>query len=117
MRFASVLLALPLLAAADEGPFEQYKAQFNNFFDNIGSYLPNNPAKGADPVHEAAVKAGSLAVHQLTLTNWKDKLYGSVKPGATKPEEWWVLITGRNKTCFGKSLWRLVLLSSESRLS
>jgi hypothetical protein len=101
MRFTSILLALPLLAVADEGPFEQYKAQFNNLFDTIASYLPN-PASASNPIHDAQAKAGSVAVHHLTLDNWKNTLYGSLKPGQTEPEEWWLLITGRNKTCFGR---------------
>jgi len=99
MRFTVAILALPLLASAAD--FEQYKAQFNGLFDTIGSYLPN-PAKAASPVSDAQAKAGSLVVHELTLSNWKDTLYGSVTPGQQKPEEWWVFITGRNKTCYGR---------------
>jgi hypothetical protein len=100
MRFTSAFLALPLLASAAEGPFDQYKAQFNNFFDNIGSYIPN-PAKAASQVHDVEAKAGGLAVRELTLSNWRKTLYDSVKPGQEKPEEWWVFITGGNKTCYG----------------
>jgi hypothetical protein len=37
MRFStSALLALPLLAAAAESPFEQYKAQFQNVLGSLG---------------------------------------------------------------------------------
>lgn len=95
----SVLLALPLLGAAAEGPFDQYKAQFQNFMDNFGSYIPN-PNKH-DPVHAAEAKAGSMKMNVLTLDNWRETLYSPVKQGAATPEEWWVFITGGNKTCFG----------------
>jgi hypothetical protein len=103
MRVASTILALPLLATAAEGPFEQYKAQFNNLFDTISSYIPN-PAKAANPVSDAQATAGSLVVKELTLDNWKSTLYGTVTPGQQKPEEWWVFITGRNTTCYGMYL-------------
>lgn len=102
MRFStSAILALPLLAAAAEGPFEQYKAQFQNFLNSFGSKTPT-PSK-QDPVDatEAKVQVSEKKVDALTLDNWKDTLYGPVKSDATQPEEWWVLITGRNKTCFG----------------
>lgn len=101
MRLTSAFLALPLLASAAEGPFEQYKAQFQNFLGSFGSYLPN-PAK-ENPVKAAEAKAGSLNLNTLTLQNWKDTLYSHVKPAATKPDEWWVLVTGGNKSCFGMS--------------
>lgn len=105
MHFSySILSALPLLAAAQEAaqeaaPFEQYKAQFQNFLGNFGSYIPN-PNKH-DPVGAAEAKIGEMKMDILTLDNWKDTLYSPVKPESTTPEEWWVLITGRNKTCFG----------------
>lgn len=100
MLFSSLILpALPLLAAAQEAPFEQYKAQFQNFLGNFGSYIPN-PNKH-DPVGAAEAKIGEMKMNILTLDNWKDTLYSPVKAESTTPEEWWVLITGRNKTCFG----------------
>jgi hypothetical protein len=102
MRFsaATVLLALPVLAAA-ESQFEQYKAQFQNLLGSFGSYIPS-PNKH-DAADAQSSKLGAKKMSVLTLDNWKDTLYGPVKVGSTKPEEWWVLITGRNKTCFGMS--------------
>ncbi len=101
MRFsASSLLALHVLGAVAEGPFEQYRAQFQNFLGSFGSYVP----KVAPPAEQAAapeVKHPGRKTEILTLDNWKDTLYSRVKPDATKPEEWWLLVTGRNKTCFG----------------
>lgn len=105
MRFStsSALLALPVLAAAQGEQFEQYKAQFQNyvsqFGSQFGSYIPS-PNKH-DPVQAAEAKAGEMRLNVLTLDNWKDTLYAPVNAEQTTPEEWWVLVTGGNKTCFG----------------
>lgn len=101
MRFStsSILLALPLLGAAAESPFEEYKAQFQNFLGQFGSYIPSpNRHDHAD----AAASKAAKKMDVLSLDNWKSTLYSPVKPGATTPEEWWVFVTGRNKTCFGE---------------
>jgi len=103
MRLASsLLLALPLLGEAAEGPFEQYRAQFQNFLGSFGSYLP----KANEPKEQAAAadaKPNKEAVALLALQDWKQTLYGPVRAEELyKPEEWWVLVTGGNKTCFGR---------------
>ncbi|KAI5864432.1 hypothetical protein GGS23DRAFT_604625 [Durotheca rogersii] len=105
MRFstASALLGLPLLAAADT---PQYQAQFENYLGQAQSLLTKVTSKiplpnKHDPVAAAEAKAGPLKIDILSLDNWKDTLYGPVKSGSTTPEEWWVLITGGNRTCFG----------------
>lgn len=98
MRFFSTVAAvLPALAAAQD--FQQYQAQFQNFLGQMGSYIPS-PARH-NPVAAAEAKVGSMKMHVLTLDNWKETLYEPVTPGAIKPVEWWVLTTGRNKTCLG----------------
>lgn len=100
MRFStSAVLALPLLAAAAESPFEAYKAKFQNFLGSFGAAPPI--AAEVPPVDAAKANVGSKKIDTLTLADWKNTLYGPVKAGATQPEEWWVLITGGNKTCFG----------------
>ncbi|OAA60945.1 peptidyl-tRNA hydrolase [Niveomyces insectorum RCEF 264] len=117
MRFSttSALLALPLLGAAaeDGGLFGQYRAQFQNFLGSMGvGAFEQQPA--AEPASAGGSTAGGAGgatapgagsqlrpTQALTLNNWKNTLYQPVQPGATEPEEWWVLITGRNKTCFG----------------
>lgn len=102
MRFSLAVAALPAFVAAQEGPFDQYKAQFQNFLGNYASYIPSIPNPGAhDPVAAAAAKAGSMKLNVLTLDNWKDTLYEPVIAGSTVPTEWWVLVSGGNKTCFG----------------
>ncbi len=114
MRFSttSALLALPLLGAAaeDGGVFGQYRAQFQNFLGSFGAALPKaatseEPAPaGATPASRSrggTATTGVRPLHNLSLNNWKSTLYEPVKEGATTPEEWYVLVTGRNKTCFG----------------
>lgn len=99
MRFSviSALWALPSLAAAQD--FQQYQAQFQNFLGQFGSYIPN-PNKH-DPMGAAEAKAGEMKMNVLTLSNWKETLYSPVTAQSTTPEEWWIFVTGRNKSCFG----------------
>ncbi|VBB78135.1 Putative protein of unknown function [Podospora comata] len=109
MRFSTATAALaalgPLSAAAAESPFEQYKAKFQNFLssfsgsagipeaaDNVQVPIPKPKSKTVEP----------KKIDTLTLANWKDTLYAPVHTEATIPEEWLVLITGGNKTCFGR---------------
>ncbi|KAK5997234.1 hypothetical protein PT974_02588 [Cladobotryum mycophilum] len=101
MRFsaAAVVAALPALSAAEQSPLEQYKAQFQQIVGQLVSYIPNPGS--FDAAGAEAAKHGPMKLSVLTLENWKDTLYEPVAPEAKTHEEWWVLITGRNKTCFG----------------
>ncbi|GAB0135128.1 Sulfate adenylyltransferase [Epichloe bromicola] len=101
MRFSTsaIVAALPLLASAQQDPLGQYKAQFQTFVDKMGAYIPNPGTY--DPVAALEAKLGSMKLSTLTLENWKETLYEPVAAGSTVPTEWWVLISGRNKTCFG----------------
>jgi len=112
MRFsATAVLALPLLASAAESPFEQYKAKFQNFIGSFGAAVAPGSQESSDSAGAASTTAGGgkaakivpkvINIESLTLQGWKDTLYAPVKPEATQPEEWWVLVTGGNKTCFG----------------
>ena len=123
---SSIFLAMPLAALAAEegaggaaGAFDQYKAQFQNFLGSFGS----KPAaesekvtqmKAAQAAVEKVVVEGD-ALSELTLDNWQETLLGSLPQDATTPEEWWLFITGRNKTCNGmlplftlRGLWKYV---------
>lgn len=105
MRFsATAVLALPLLAAAAESPFDAYKAKFQNFLSSFGAAVPIAADK-AEPVAAASSKSKTKIapknIDTLTLHDWQDKLFAPLKGDETTPEEWWVLITGGNKTCFG----------------
>ncbi|KAK4152769.1 hypothetical protein C8A00DRAFT_34552 [Chaetomidium leptoderma] len=110
MRFSTTaVLALPLLASAAESPFEQYKAKFQNFLGSFGATAPKADAPAAVTPGASTGKAAKSKnvvepkpIATLTLENWKDTLYGPVQVAATQPEEWLVLLTGRNKTCFGR---------------
>ncbi|PKS07010.1 hypothetical protein jhhlp_005607 [Lomentospora prolificans] len=117
MRFSStLLLAMPLAASAADSLFNQYKAQVQDLLQSFGYTGTNNageakPAEDVPPTpdpeerrkqyyaEEVPVSENALSV--LTLGNFKDTLYAPVQEGATTPEEWWVLISGRNKTCGG----------------
>jgi hypothetical protein len=102
MRLSTAsILALPLLAAAtqQESPLEQAKAQAQYWFNKVSSYIPR-PEVPHSP-QAAAAKAGGKTLNVLTLNNWEQTIRSSVKPGSAKQEEWWVLVTGGNKTCFG----------------
>jgi len=96
--FSAIVAALPALAAAQD--FQQYQAQFQDFLGQMAGYIPN-PGRH-NPVAALEAKVGAMKLHILTLDNWKETLYEPVQAGATKPEEWWVLTTGGNKTCFGR---------------
>ncbi|KAK8107326.1 uncharacterized protein PG998_009339 [Apiospora kogelbergensis] len=98
MRFSmtSAVLALPLLASAE---VPEYQAQFQNYLGKFKSYIPSHSK--TDPVGAAEAKIGSMKMDVLTLNNWRENLYADVKPGSTTPEEYWVFVTGGNKTCFG----------------
>ncbi|KEY64060.1 hypothetical protein S7711_07422 [Stachybotrys chartarum IBT 7711] len=100
MRFSTsvAFAALPAVAVAQD--FEQYAAQFQNFLGRFGSYIPSTGTH--DPVAATEAKLGSMKLHTLTLDNWKETLYEPVPEGATTPVEWWVLSSGRNKTCNGR---------------
>jgi hypothetical protein len=106
MRFStsSALLALPALGAAADSPFAQYRAQFQNFMGSFGSYLSDVGDKAQTKFEDVKAQATAPVnpMQIFTLNDWKQKVYAPVKPAETKPEEWWVLVTGGNKTCFGK---------------
>ena len=87
---SSLILALPLLASAQSYP------QLQSVFSKIKSYIPS-AATATTP--EAAAEAARKNVIPLTLDKWQETFAAS---GAQAPgQEWYVLITGGNKTCFG----------------
>lgn len=103
MRFLQILVALSGVAIAIEPPPQgnPYVAQFQGFVaDSFGSFLPSPNKHDSEAAEEARV--GDMRMHTLTLENWRHTLYEPVKEGATVPEEWWMLVTGRNKTCWGR---------------
>lgn len=111
MRFsaATLVAALPALAAAQENPLDQYVAQFQQILGQISSKLPLPGSYDAAGAQEA--KTGPMKLSVLNLDNWKETLYEPVAPESKTPEEWYVLFTGGNKTCFGKLFERLIHLN------
>ncbi|KAH8599128.1 hypothetical protein B0O99DRAFT_591006 [Bisporella sp. PMI_857] len=105
MRFSLLAIAaLPLLATATEyeSPLDQAKAQAQYYFNKFASFIPNpSRAHTVNDAHAAAAKVGGKALSILTLSDWRQTILSSVKPTSTTPEEWWILITGGNRTCFG----------------
>ncbi|RDW82225.1 hypothetical protein BP6252_03337 [Coleophoma cylindrospora] len=108
MRFStSTLLALPLLAAAaqQKSPLDEAMGQLQTIFEKVAAFLPNipNPNKQhpVDAANAATASAGGKTLHVLTLDSWKETVRSPVKAESTTPEEWFILVTGGNKTCFG----------------
>jgi hypothetical protein len=96
------ILALPLLVTAtvaQESPLEQAKAQAQFWLNKLSTYIPN-PNKPHTPA-QAAAKAGGKTLHVLTLSDWEKTIRSSVRPESTTSEEWWVMVTGGNSSCFG----------------
>ncbi|KAJ2895539.1 uncharacterized protein MKZ38_006389 [Zalerion maritima] len=105
MRFSQVLAFSGLAAAieAPQGEGNPYVAKFNGFVaDTFGAYIPSPNKHDAEAAKET--KESDMKMTVFTLNNWKDTLYEPVQPDATEPEEWWVLISGRNKSCYGYCL-------------
>lgn len=92
--------------AAETGMLDQYKAQFQNFLGSFGgksaaeSEKVQEMRKEQAAVQEVPVEGNALST--LTLDNWHETLFSSLPEDTTTPEEWWLFITGRNKTCNGK---------------
>lgn len=101
MRFSAVsLLALPLLAVAEtQDPLQQYKDTALHYFNKAYSFIPHTNTFSA--AEAAIAKAGGSNIDVLSLNNWRSTLLNSVKPQSKGPEEWWVLLTAGNKTCWG----------------
>jgi hypothetical protein len=102
MRFStsSALLALPLLAAAQaQDPLAQALDTAQQFFNKITSFIPHTNT--FDAAEATLAKESGKNIEILSLDNWRSTLLNSVTPASTGPEEWWVLLTGGNKTCWG----------------
>ncbi|PYI22537.1 PTH2-domain-containing protein [Aspergillus violaceofuscus CBS 115571] len=100
MRLIQVLALAPALALAQEQvPLAD---RFQGWLDKAKAYLP-----AATPVVPATVeevqkvveqkKIQAKPVTQLNLTNWE-----SILEPASDPQDWFVFVTGGNKTCFGR---------------
>jgi hypothetical protein len=103
MRPSTLLIALPALATAQQVPFlDQVKGWFAKASESITSAASSVPSISLpNPVASGAAKIASLKVHNLDINNYRDLL----KPGAATAspgiEEWMIMVTGGNKTCYG----------------
>ncbi|MCJ1400263.1 hypothetical protein MMC11_003467 [Xylographa trunciseda] len=102
MRFTTTLLLLPaaLTLAQDQKPMGFFGMDFEPYFEKAKAYLP---AALSSPVTTGASTIAAKNVVPLTNDNWKTILTPS--PSATTasgPDKWMILISGGNKTCFGK---------------
>ncbi|KAL8822440.1 MAG: hypothetical protein Q9191_006826 [Dirinaria sp. TL-2023a] len=91
------LIALPAIAAA-----QQQKPLIENlqsWFDKAKSYIP---AGTKEPVAAGAAKAAAQSVTPLTKSNWQSVLSAGASNPKDGPEEWMVLVTGGNKSCYGR---------------
>lgn len=103
MRFSTAsLLALPVLATAAnvDSPLDQAKAQLNAWSSYLSSFIPSPNAPHTPDA--AAAKVGGSQVYPLNLDNWEETLRSKSKPGSVAPEQWYIFMTGGNKTCFGR---------------
>lgn len=97
MRFSTTLLiALPAIATA-----QQQKPLGENlqaWFEKAKSYIPT---AATEPVAAGAAKVASKNITPLTKDNWQAVLAPSTSP-KNSPEEWMILVSGGNKTCYGR---------------
>lgn len=93
MRLTSIVALLPALALAQEQAPLADRVQ--GWFNKAKEYLPT--AAPAAPIEKMAEKVTEKRVTQLNLGNWQSIL----TPG-DKQQDWFVFVTGGNKTCFGR---------------
>ena len=100
MRVTTTLLLLPALTLAQEQkPLGAFIDIANSWFDKAKSYIPSS---FDTPTGTVAAKVAAKNVVPLTADNWASVLQPSASATATSgPDNWMVLISGGNKTCFG----------------
>ena len=92
----SLVLGLPALAAAQfQIPLGE---KFNAYVDKAKSYIPGAVSS---PIQAGAARIAAANVTPLTKDNWQSVLTPSTKSPRKGPEEWMILISGGNKTCYG----------------
>jgi len=108
MRFETVLLALPALAAAQQQIplLDQLQGYYKQASAKVADYLPKAPpapvAPNAPKVTDMAASAiSAAAVERLTLDNYNTVLKAGAATSSPGIEEWLIFVTGGNKSCFG----------------
>lgn len=98
MRLTSIsLLALPVIVAAQQQ--KPLGENLRSWFDKAKSYVPSGTK---EPVAAGAAKVAAQDVTTLTKGNWQSVFSPSTSSTTDGPEEWMVLVTGGNKSCYGR---------------
>ena len=92
-----ILSFLSATAIAQEQKPLKEKAQ--GWFDKAKSYMPT--AAATAPIDAGASKVAEKVVAKFTAENWETLLSPSSVDSSLGPEEWMILVSGGNKTCFG----------------
>lgn len=93
MRFTSFITLLPALALAQEQVPLADRVQ--GWFNKAKNLVPT--AVPTDPIQKMAEKVTEKRVTTLTMQNWQ-----SILTPAEDAQDWYVFVTGGNKTCFGR---------------
>jgi len=94
MRFTSSLVALlPAVALAQEQIPLADRVQ--GWFNKAKAMIPT--AVPAEPMVKLAEKVSEKRVTPVTLDNWQ-----SILEPASDAQDWYIFVTGGNKTCFGR---------------
>ena len=92
----SLVFGLPALAAAQfQIPLGE---TFNAYVDKAKSYIPGVVSS---PIQAGAARIAAANVVPITKENWQSVLTPSTKSPRKGPEEWMILVSGGNKTCYG----------------
>ena len=115
MRFAPVLLLLPVFAAAEsQNPLFE-KAQ--EWFDKAKAFIPSTPPT---PLDAGAAKVAEKNVEKFDMLTWQSRLTPTTSDPTKGPQELMVLITG-NTSCFGEcgrvdKAWNVRTLQTDMQL-
>lgn len=93
MRFTTLAALLPALALAQEQVPLADRVQ--GWFNKAKAYVPT--AVPADPIVKMAEKVSERRVTPVTMQNWE-----SILTPAARAQDWYIFVTGGQKTCFGR---------------
>ncbi|KAI9741333.1 MAG: hypothetical protein M1834_003050 [Cirrosporium novae-zelandiae] len=100
MRFSSALvLALPLLAAADQQPLG---GMLQGLLNKAKTYIPSAVPSSPSPVEDVVVEVVLKKVETINRDNWRSLLAPNVSTTGEGPETWMMFVSGGNKTCYGR---------------
>ena len=93
----SLLFALPLLISAQEQ--KPLGENLQSWFEKAKSYIPSGTK---EPIAAGAAKIAAQDVKTLTKSNWQSVLSPGASVSKNGLEEWMILISGGNKSCYGQ---------------